>query len=43
MKSLIDSFDTGRDYIERLVAESLKGSDDGELFLEYRGGRGARL
>ncbi|WP_019443886.1 MULTISPECIES: PmbA/TldA family metallopeptidase, partial [Brucella] len=36
MKSLIDSFDTGRDHIERLVAESLKGSDDGELFLEYR-------
>jgi TldD protein len=36
MKSLIDSFDTGRDDIERLVAASLKGSDDGELFIEYR-------
>jgi len=36
MKSLIDSFDASRDDIERLVAQSLKGSDDGELFVEYR-------
>lgn len=36
MKSLIDSFDVSRDDIERLVAQSLKGSDDGELFVEYR-------
>jgi TldD protein len=36
MKSLIDSFDVTRDDIERLVSQSLKGSDDGELFMEYR-------
>ena len=36
MKSLIDSFDISRDEIERIVADSLKGSDDGELYLEYR-------
>ncbi|WP_343313773.1 metalloprotease TldD [Brucella sp. BE17] len=36
MKNLIDSFDASRDDIERLVAQSLKGSDDGELFMEYR-------
>ncbi|PWL19102.1 metalloprotease TldD [Falsochrobactrum shanghaiense] len=36
MKSLIDSFDASRNDIERLVAESLSGSDDGELFIEHR-------
>lgn len=36
MKSLIDNFDASRDDIERLVAQSLKGSDDGEIFIEYR-------
>lgn len=36
MRSLIDSFDASRDNIERLVAQSLQGSDDGELFVEYR-------
>ena len=28
--------DLDRDQTERLVAESLNGADDGELFLEYR-------
>ena len=29
-----DGLDRGR--VQRLVDESLKGADDGELFLEYR-------
>ncbi len=36
MTNLIDRFDASRDDIERLVSQSLKGGDDGELFLEYR-------
>lgn len=36
MKSLIDNFDASRDDVERLVAQCLKGSDDGEIFIEYR-------
>ncbi|KXF78379.1 protease TldD [Paramesorhizobium deserti] len=36
MKNLIDSFDVSEDEIRRTVAESLKASDDGELFVEYR-------
>lgn len=36
MSNLIDSFDVGRDDVERLVSQSLKSSEDGELFLEYR-------
>lgn len=36
MRNLIDSFDVSRDDVERLVAQSLKNSEDGELFLEYR-------
>jgi len=36
MKSLIDSFDVSRDEIQKTVADSLKASDDGELFVEYR-------
>jgi TldD protein len=34
--SLIDQFDIGADQIERIVADTLKGADDGELFVEYR-------
>lgn len=36
MKSLIDSFDVSQDDIRKTVADSLRGSDDGELFVEYR-------
>ncbi|PYE90597.1 metalloprotease TldD [Phyllobacterium leguminum] len=36
MKSLIDSFDVSPDDIRKTVADSLRGSDDGELFVEYR-------
>ena len=36
MKSLIDSFDTPREKIHELVSTSLRGADDGELFIEYR-------
>ncbi|MGH6760449.1 MAG: metalloprotease TldD [Phyllobacterium sp.] len=36
MKSLIDSFDAPREKIHELVSTSLRGVDDGELFIEYR-------
>ncbi|WP_374829825.1 metalloprotease TldD [Paenochrobactrum pullorum] len=35
MKSLIDSFDANRDDIQRILSQTLQGSDDGELYLEY--------
>lgn len=34
-RSLIDEFDISRDQVEKLVSQSLHGSDDGELYLEY--------
>ncbi|WP_075654482.1 metalloprotease TldD [Pseudochrobactrum sp. B5] len=34
-RSLIDEFDVSRDKVEKLVAQSLHGSEDGELYLEY--------
>ncbi|KTQ97666.1 protease TldD [Aureimonas ureilytica] len=34
--SLADRFDMSRPQLEALVSDTLKGSDDGELFLEYR-------
>lgn len=36
MKSLIDSFDNDRHDIEQIVANTLRNSDDGELYIEYR-------
>ncbi len=33
--SLADRFDTGRDTLEKTLKESLRGAEDGELFLEY--------
>ncbi|WP_439273411.1 metalloprotease TldD [Pseudochrobactrum sp. HB0163] len=34
-RSLIDEFDISREQVEKLVSQSLLGSDDGELYLEY--------
>src|SRR5690606_29190944 len=36
--SLIERFDVSDETVRRIVAESLSGADDGELFLEYREG-----
>lgn len=36
MKSLIDSFDNDRQDIEKIVADTLRNCDDGELYIEYR-------
>ncbi|WP_099865193.1 metalloprotease TldD [Pararhizobium haloflavum] len=33
---LLDQFDISADKVERIVAETLKDADDGEVFLEYR-------
>ena len=35
MNSLIGQFDISDDRIKRIVADTLNGADDGELFLEY--------
>lgn len=35
MDSLISTFDADRDVLERQLADTLRGCDDGELFLEY--------
>jgi TldD protein len=35
MDSLISTFDADRDALERQLAETLRGCDDGELFMEY--------
>jgi TldD protein len=35
MDSLISAFDADRDALERKLADTLSGCDDGELFLEY--------
>ncbi|WP_019997041.1 metalloprotease TldD [Aureimonas ureilytica] len=34
--SLVDRFDMSRAQLEALVSDTLRGADDGELFLEYR-------
>ena len=36
--SLLEQFDVSEDTIRRVVAETIDGADDGELFLEYREG-----
>ena len=38
MKSLLDQFDITDDSVRKIVAETIEGADDGELFLEYREG-----
>ncbi len=35
---LLEQFDVSEDAIRRIVAETIDGADDGELFLEYREG-----
>lgn len=35
MKSLIEQFDVSEETVRQIVADTIKGSDDGELFLEY--------
>ena len=35
MDSLISAFDVEKDALERQLADTLKGCDDGELFMEY--------
>src|SRR6478672_94354 len=35
MNSLIGQFDISDDRIKRIVADTINGADDGELFLEY--------
>ncbi|RUT82008.1 metalloprotease TldD, partial [Mesorhizobium sp. USDA-HM6] len=35
MNSLIGQFDISDDRIKKIVAETISGADDGELFLEY--------
>ena len=37
-RSLVQSFDCPEETIRSIVAETIKGADDGELFLEYREG-----
>ena len=36
MNSLLSQFDISEDRIRRIVTDTINGSDDGELFLEYR-------
>ncbi|HEV7254851.1 MAG TPA: metalloprotease TldD [Mesorhizobium sp.] len=35
MKTLLDQFDISDETVRRVVAETINGTDDGELFLEY--------
>ncbi|CAM5569888.1 TldD/PmbA family protein [Mycolicibacterium aubagnense] len=35
MTPLLDQFDISKDRIQQIVADTIKGADDGELFLEY--------
>ncbi len=35
---LIENFDISKDDVQRIVADTIEGADDGELFLEYREG-----
>ncbi|WPZ14248.1 metalloprotease TldD [Nitratireductor rhodophyticola] len=37
-KSLLDAFDCSPDRLKSLIADTISGADDGELFLEYREG-----
>ncbi|MCR4266741.1 metalloprotease TldD [Nitratireductor sp. ZSWI3] len=37
-KSLLDAFDCSADRLKGIVADTIHGADDGELFLEYREG-----
>ncbi|MFC5584074.1 metalloprotease TldD [Nitratireductor kimnyeongensis] len=37
-KSLLDAFDCSPDHLKSLLADTIHGADDGELFLEYREG-----
>lgn len=36
MKSMIESLEKGREKIERIVEERIKGREDGEILIEYR-------
>ncbi|MCV0395670.1 MAG: metalloprotease TldD [Rhizobiaceae bacterium] len=38
MITLLQRFDIGEEQIRRIVADTINGADDGELFLEYREG-----
>ncbi|HTV67378.1 MAG TPA: metalloprotease TldD [Rhizobiaceae bacterium] len=38
MKSLLGQFDISEDKLRRIVADTISGADDGELFLEYSEG-----
>ena len=38
MTSLLSQFDITEDRVRRIVSDTIEGSDDGELFLEYREG-----
>lgn len=35
LNNLIDNFDVSREQVEKVLAQNLHGSDDGELYLEY--------
>ena len=35
MNSLLSQFDISDDHVRRIVAETIDGADDGELYLEY--------
>ena len=35
MSSLISRFDISADRVRQIVADTIKGADDGELFVEY--------
>ena len=37
-KSLLDAFDCSPDRLKTLLADTIRGADDRELFLEYREG-----
>jgi TldD protein len=37
-RRLIEQFDISEDEVRRIVADTIRGADDGELFLEYREG-----
>ncbi len=37
-KSLLDAFDCSAERLKSLVSDTIRGADDGELFLEYREG-----
>ena len=38
MTNLLSQFDISEDRVRKIVAETIEGADDGELFLEYREG-----